>query len=81
MEEVKLPDLSRVRDTRRRSKKLPPQESATDTSNWEDRAFSAPETDRQFEMSNPYTDEWIPNPLLEQERVKSESHNKKPKSD
>jgi len=79
MEEVKLPDLSRVRDARRRSKKLPPQESATDTSNWEDRAFSAPNTERQFEMIPPLAEDVVVNPLLEQERIKAEARSKKTK--
>lgn len=78
MEEVKLPDLSRVRNAKKRVAKLPPQESPTDTSNWEDRAFSAPDlTDRHFELI-PALDP-IPNPLLEQEWVKSSLRSKKPK--
>ncbi|MEK7059691.1 MAG: hypothetical protein AAB971_02965 [Patescibacteria group bacterium] len=50
MDDMKLPDLSELRSSRKRSKKLPPQTSAEDTSNWDDRAFSAPiiEVDREF---------------------------------
>lgn len=50
MDDIKLPDLSELRSGRKRSKKLPPQTSAEDTSNWDDRAFSAPiiDVDREF---------------------------------
>jgi len=71
MEDVRLPDLSRVRGAKGDPIKLPPQESATDTSNWEDRHFSAPtiNTDREFEL---ITDEEEPilNPYLLQEARK-----------
>jgi hypothetical protein len=73
MEDVKLPDLSQIRSGERRSKKLPPQSSAEDTSNWDDRAFSAPviEIDREFLFSH-RPDEYIAiDPYMEQERVKS----------
>lgn len=45
MENIKLPDLSRLKDVKKRLKSLPPQESAVDTSNWEDRNVSAPMVD------------------------------------
>jgi len=41
MEDVKLPDLKRIKDVKERLKVLPPQKSATDTSNWENRNVSA----------------------------------------
>lgn len=40
MDRVKLPDLDRLRGVKDRMKELPPQESATDTSNWENRNIS-----------------------------------------
>lgn len=80
MEDVKLPDLREIREGRKRNIKLPPQMSAQDTSNWEDRTFSAPNlnTERLFDFSLPAVDplDVIPNPLLEQERVKSEIRSK-----
>lgn len=79
MEDVKLPDLSELRDNKRRSKKLPPQKSAQDTSNWDDRAFSAPiiEIDREFLFSHS-PDDYIPeDPYLEQERAKPAYRGKK----
>lgn len=50
MDDIKLPDLNELRSGRKRSNKLPPQTSAEDTSNWDDRAFSAPliDVDRKF---------------------------------
>ena len=47
MENVKLPDLSRLKGVKKRLKTLPPQESATDTSNWENRNVSAPVIDTE----------------------------------
>lgn len=41
MEDVKLPDIDKLRSVKQRLKKLPPQKSATDTSNWENRNVSA----------------------------------------
>lgn len=71
MEDGKLPDLSRIRSTKQSSVKLPPQKSATDTSNWENRHFSAPtiDTEREFEF---IMDEIEPilNPYLLQEARK-----------
>jgi hypothetical protein len=81
MEDVKLPDLSEIREGRKRNKELPPQTSAQDTSNWEGRTFSAPnlDTERRFDFSLPAVDplDVIANPLLEQEKIKSEIRNKK----
>ncbi len=37
MRELKLPDLERLKSVRKRFKDLPPQQSASDTSNWENR--------------------------------------------
>jgi hypothetical protein len=34
MDDAKLPDLSKLKGIKERLKKLPPQESASDTSNW-----------------------------------------------
>ena len=41
MEDVKLPDIEKLRAVKQRLKQLPPQKSATDTSNWENRSVSA----------------------------------------
>lgn len=41
MENVKLPDIMRIKAVKQRLKKLPPQKSATDTTNWENRSVSA----------------------------------------
>lgn len=41
MENVKLSDIKRLKAVKQRLKKLPPQKSATDTSNWENRDVSA----------------------------------------
>lgn len=45
MDNVKLPDLKRLRAVKKRIKELPPQKSPTDTSNWENRKVPAPVTD------------------------------------
>ena len=42
-----MPDLSRIKDVKKRLKTLPPQESVTDTSNWENRNVSAPVLDTE----------------------------------
>ena len=47
MENVKLPDLSRLKGVKKRLETLPSQESATDTSNWENRNVSAPVIDTE----------------------------------
>lgn len=41
MDNIKLPDLTKLKDVKQRLKDLPPQESANDTSNWENRNVSA----------------------------------------
>jgi hypothetical protein len=78
VEDVKLPDLSRVRDAKQRSKVLPPQKSATDTSNWEDRHISAPSinTERDFHFIMP-TEMPPLNPYLLQEARKAQYRTKK----
>jgi hypothetical protein len=76
MEDVKLPDLSKVRgsDSKR---ELPPQASPEDTSNWDNRAIAQPDPKRSaaqfFRNDNPNTGlaMEIENPYLEQERLKS----------
>ena len=40
MDDVKLPDLTKLDAVKKRLGKLPPQESATDTSNWEKRSIA-----------------------------------------
>lgn len=74
IEDVKLPDLSRIRGTKHHSNVLPPQKSATDTSNWEDGSISAPsihiEREFHFIMENEMSP---PNPYLLQEARKAET--------
>ncbi|MDQ3065061.1 MAG: hypothetical protein M3Q36_02210 [bacterium] len=75
MEDVKLPDLSKVRgsDSKR---ELPPQTSAEDTSNWENRAIALPNPKRPYAEfifggnDLDFIDRTV-NPYLEQERLKS----------
>jgi hypothetical protein len=45
MDDVRLPDLDRIDAVKKRLKKLPPQQSAADTSNWEQRGISVPVMD------------------------------------
>lgn len=40
MRELRLPDLNRLKRVRKRFKDLPPQQSASDTSNWENRGIN-----------------------------------------
>jgi hypothetical protein len=88
MDDGKLPDLSRVRNdlSKRRVRdnlptltQLPAQESAEDTSNWDDRTFSVPsiEVERELLFEIPPIEEAPNNPYLEQERVKSAIRAKK----
>jgi hypothetical protein len=77
MDDVKLPDLSKVRGSDSK-KELPPQTSAEDTSNWDNRAIALPDPKRssaQFIMNEDNSDliaiDVIDNPYLEQERLKS----------
>ncbi len=46
MEDVKLPDLNKLRSVKKRLKDLPAQKSVTDTSNWENRTNTAPYIDK-----------------------------------
>lgn len=50
MENVKLTDIKRLKTVKQRLKKLPPQKSATDTSNWENRDVSAVTFDSETQM-------------------------------
>jgi hypothetical protein len=78
MEDVKLPDLSRVRGAKQHSKVLPPQKSVTDTSNWEDRSISAPSIHIEREFHFVQENEIPPlNPYLLQEARKAQSRTKK----
>lgn len=74
-----MPDLSRIRDAKQRSKPLPPQKSATDTSNWDSRQISAPTlvTGRSFSFILPKTPLQEINPYLLQEARKAQTRAKK----
>jgi len=52
MNDVKLPDLTKLKNVKKRLKKLPPQISAEDTSNWDKRNISSPTSKkpRQFDL-------------------------------
>ncbi len=81
MEDVKLPDLSKVRGSDS-ERELPPQASAEDTSNWDNRAIALPDPKRssaQFIMSDDSSTDIvlaIENPYLEQQRLESVKHKK-----
>jgi len=81
MKDVNLPDLSKVRSSDDK-RELPPQASAEDTSNWDNRAIALPDPKRssaQFIMSedlNVVAIQPIEKPYLEQERLKSVKHKK-----
>jgi hypothetical protein len=82
MEDVKLPDLSKVRGSNNK-RELPPQTSPEDTSNWDNRAIALPDPKRsaaQFITSDYDSDAVIAvaaeNPYLEQERLKSVNRKK-----
>ncbi len=81
MEDVKLPDLSKVRGSNN-ERELPLQASADDTSNWDNRAIALPDPKRssaQFIMSDDSSVDIvlaIENPYLKQERLKSVIHKK-----
>lgn len=81
MDDVKLPDLSVIRYGQKRDEALPPQRSAEDTANWDDRAFTTPNISsvREFIFDTPPIDvsDVIPNPLLKQGRNKSAIREKK----
>jgi len=75
MDDTRLPDLDRIRDGKEQNKQLPSQNSADDTSNWDDRAFSAPDIrgERKVVLSVPPVEGIINNPYLEQQRIKSDN--------
>ncbi len=83
MKDVKLPDLNKVRGSAN-NRELPPQASAEDTSNWDNRAIALPDPKRssaQFIMNdlgenNVIDESMLTNPYLEQERLKSVKHKK-----
>lgn len=82
MDDIKLPDLSNIRDSSDK-RELPPQASAEDTSNWDNRAIALPDPKRyaaQFILDGDDSDGVIAlaieNPYLEQERLKSVKHSK-----
>lgn len=82
MEDVKLPDLSTVRGSNSK-RELPPQASAEDTSNWDNRAIALPNPNRPYaEFIFGGTDndldivDSVTNPYVEQERLKSVKNKK-----
>ncbi len=60
---------------------LPPQTSAEDTSNWDDRAFVTPNDSREVVFYRPHPDTDVAanavNPYIEQELRKTEKRSKK----
>lgn len=77
MEDVNLPDVNKVRGSSDK-RELPPQTSAQDTSNWDNRAIALPDPTRSAgvfimaddsEASGMILD--IENPYLKQERLTS----------
>lgn len=77
MDDVKLPDLSKVRGPNSK-RELPPQTSAEDTSNWDNRATALPNPKRpyaEFIFGDTDNDmdivDMATNPYVEQERFKS----------
>jgi hypothetical protein len=78
MKDVQLPDLSKVRGSDD-NRELPPQASAEDTSNWDNRAIALPDPKRsstQFIMNdsgenNVIDESMLTNPYIEQERFKT----------
>lgn len=76
MEDINLPDVNRVRNSSDK-RVLPPQASAEDTSNWDNRAIALPDPTRsqaQFIMddnSNLGMLLGTENPYLAQERISS----------
>lgn len=77
MKDVNLPDVNKVRGSGDSRKLPPPQASAEDTSNWDNRAIALPDPKRssaQFIMSEESDIAAIlpiENPYLKQERLKS----------
>lgn len=76
MEDINLPDVNRVRNSNDK-RVLPPQASAEDTSNWDNRAIALPDPARsqaQFMMEDNSKLGMIlgaENPYLAQERISS----------
>jgi hypothetical protein len=83
MEDVDLPDVNKVRGSSD-ERKLPPQTSAEDTSNWDDRAIALPDPKRgetvfilnDSEESVAIDVSMTVNPYLEQERLTSDKGKK-----
>ena len=83
MKDVKIPDLSKVIGSDN-DRELPPQASAEDTSNWDNRAITLPDPKRSsakfimtdFGENNVIDESMLTNPYLEQERLKSVKHKK-----
>lgn len=83
MEDIDLPDVNKVRGSGDK-RELPPQMSAEDTSNWDNRAIALPDPKRtaaQFIMNDNSDADIdivleVENPYLAQERVTSVRHNK-----
>ncbi len=81
MEDVNLPDISKIRGSSDK-RELPPQTSAEDTSNWDNRAIALPDPKRsaaQFIMAdNSDISAVLPieNPYLKQEQITSVKHKK-----
>lgn len=77
MNAKELPDLTHLKSRVKLYKQLPPQLSATDTSNWETRAFSAPSIniEREFLFKLDTLEEFIfdfpENPYLKQQRLRT----------
>jgi hypothetical protein len=87
MDDVKLPDLKRLREVKQRIKELPPQKSPTDTSNWENRKVPAPFTDPVTKKRSVRELDFIlaadPNnsnllTIAQAERLEKQKRNKKP---
>ncbi len=76
MDDINLPDVNKVRGSSD-ERELPPQASAEDTSNWDNRAIALPDPTRsaaQFIMSDASDAGLvldIENPYLAQERLSS----------
>lgn len=76
MKDVNLPDVNKVRGSGDK-RELPPQASAEDTSNWDNRAIALPDPKRSVgvfimtDNSNAGIALETENPYLEQERLKS----------
>lgn len=76
MDDVNLPDVNKVRGSSD-ERELPPQKSAEDTSNWDNRAIALPDPNRseaQFILADDSGVGYIlniENPYLEQERLSS----------